>query len=451
MFRLVPGFNTFRMSYMDINHINRTALCGLLFFYAVQFGRCESYYAQDLGTLGGNTSQACALNNSGQVVGLANITNNMYAHAVLFSGTGTNNIDLDIVGTNTTVGQACGINDAGQIIGFAQPLSGGRVEAMLYGLSSKVILGDLCGTSPTASQAQAINNSGTIVGWAGDCNFSGLPCRFGGTGTGNVSFGGIDGGITGVVYGINASGQCVGYGDRIDGYRHATLFTGGTSVDLGTLGGTANSLAYGINDKGQIVGTCTVSNGSVFRATLFSGTGANNVDLGSLGGISCFAYAINNSGEIVGNSYPATNNNSVFHAFIYKNGVMSDLNGLVLTNSGFNNIRFNSNGGLTPGRVLNDSGQIAAIGEIGGRTHAVLLTPVLRKIGVQHNGNNIVVNFDAVAGRTYRLEQTTDVANPNWQSVPGVADFTAVSTGPAQFIDSNGAKSGRVFYHVRLL
>ena len=190
---------------------------------------------------------------------------------------------------------------------------------------------------------------------------------------------------------------------------------------------------------------------SIFHGVLFSGTGSNNIDLGSLGGISCHADAINNFGEIVGNSYPATNNNSVYHAFIYRNGVMSDINGLVLAGSGFSNIRLIENGSRVPGRAINDSGQIAAVGEIGGRTHAVLLTPVLRKVSVVLNGKNIVVKFDAIAGKTYRLERTTGLANPDWQSVPGVADFTAVSTGSTQFTDSSGASTGEAFYRVRLL
>lgn len=437
---------------MKINHFSRAVLCGLMFICAVRFACGESYYATDLGTLGGSTSQAFALNNSGQVVGLSDITGNNYSHAVLFSGSGSNNIDLDVVGINPTVGEARGINDPGQIIGWAQPLSGGRVEAILYGLSSKTNLGDLCDSSPTASAAQAINNSGTIIGFADDCYFTPQGCRFSGAGTNNISLGGLGGGLSGVAYAINASGQTVGYCDRSDnGLRHATLFNGVNNFDLGTLSGTASSLAYGINNAGQIVGTCTVSNGSAFHATLFSGTGSNNLDLGTLGGMNSHAYAINNHGEIVGNSYPATNNNSVYHAFIYKNGIMSDINGLVLTNSGFSNIRFADGGGQLPGRVINDAGQIAAIGEISGRTHAVLLTPVLRKIGVAVNGKDVVITFDAMAGKTYRLEQNLNLIPPNWLSVPGVADFTATSTGPAQFTYTNGVINGKAYYRMQLL
>jgi probable HAF family extracellular repeat protein len=437
------------MLYMIMHHFNRAAFCGLMFFCAVRFACGESYYVQDLGTLGGNSSQAYALNNSGQVVGFSNISNNVYAHAVLFSGTGSNNIDLDSQGPVSYTGEARGINDSGQIIGWAYT-SSGRNEATLFTASGKVNLGDLC-NSPTASEAQAINGAGTVIGYADDCFYTAQGCRFSGQGSNNVSLGGIGGGINGVAYDINASGQIVGYGTRSDNEaQHATLFSGLNNVDLGTLGGF-NSHAYGINNAGQIVGDSALPGNSIFHAVLFSGTGSNNIDLGSLGGISCHANAINNSGEIVGNSYPATNNNSVYHAFIYKNGVMSDINGLLLAGSGFSNIRLIENGSRVPGRAINDSGQIAAVGEIGGRTHAVLLTPVLRKISVVLNGRDVVVKFDAIAGKTYRLLQTVDLANPNWQSVPAVSDLTAASTGPAQFTYTNGATLGKAYYRVQLL
>jgi probable HAF family extracellular repeat protein len=105
-------------------HFNRAALFSLMFLCVVRLAGGETYYVQDLGTLGGRTSKAFALNNLGQVVGYADITGNMYSHAVLFSGTGTNNIDLDVRGGNNTVGEGTGINDSGQIIGWGQPLAG---------------------------------------------------------------------------------------------------------------------------------------------------------------------------------------------------------------------------------------------------------------------------------------------------------------------------------------
>jgi probable HAF family extracellular repeat protein len=70
--------------------------------------------------------------------------------------------------------------------------------------------------------------------------------------------------------------------------------------DLGTLGGIS-SWAYGINASGQVVGSSYLSNNSDQHAFLYDGTTMR--DLGTLGGISSWAYGINASGQVVGWSY----------------------------------------------------------------------------------------------------------------------------------------------------
>ncbi len=82
-----------------------------------------------------------------------------------------------------------------------------------------------------------------------------------------------------------------------------------TAIDLGTLGGTT-SRAYGINASGQIVGYAYTSGNSAQHATLFSGTGSGNTDLGTLGGTDSGAYGINASGQIVG--WATTSGNSAY-------------------------------------------------------------------------------------------------------------------------------------------
>src|ERR1700761_4104903 len=144
------------MMRMDCFH--KAVFSGLLVFGSLVLARGQSYFVQDLGTLGGRSSEAFAINNLGQVVGYAD-TNISIVHAVLFSGTGSNNIDLDVRGGDKTVGEGTGINDSGQIIGWGQPSSGGRVEAILYTATTNLPLGDLCGSSVSAGEGYAINNS----------------------------------------------------------------------------------------------------------------------------------------------------------------------------------------------------------------------------------------------------------------------------------------------------
>jgi probable HAF family extracellular repeat protein len=59
-------------------------------------------------------------------------------------------------------------------------------------------------------------------------------------------------------YGVNDSGEVVGYSWLADGDQQAFLYTGGTMLDLNSLIPTNSGwellTAYGINDSGQITG-----------------------------------------------------------------------------------------------------------------------------------------------------------------------------------------------------
>ena len=77
--------------------------------------------------------------------------------------------------------------------------------------------------------------------------------------------------------------------------------------------------------------------------------------IGSLGGGSTTANAINNGGDVAGCSVVVINGNPTTRAFVYSNGSMMDIGSLV-------------NGGTSCANDINDSGQIAA------RTK--LLTPI---------------------------------------------------------------------------
>lgn len=78
---------------------------------------------------------------------------------------------------------------------------------------------------------------------------------------------------------------------------------------------------------------------------------------------------------------------------------------------------------------------------------------LLRVLSVVDDGTAVTVNFYAVNGRTYRLQRKIDIdlTNPDWQSIPGVLDFTANATGPAPLVDPTGGDRPHAFYRVDLL
>jgi hypothetical protein len=40
---------------------------------------------------------------------------------------------------------------------------------------------------------------------------------------------------------------------------------------------------------------------------------------------------------------------------------------------------------------------------------------VFRIIAILRNGNDVIIVFNAVAGLTFRLEQTNELSAPNWE------------------------------------
>jgi probable HAF family extracellular repeat protein len=132
--------------------------------------------------------------------------------------------------------------------------------------------------------------------------------------------------------------------------------------DLGTLGGS-ESHAWGINNSGQVVGYSYITGDSTEHAFLYDGTAMN--DLGTLGGSWSYAYGINNSGQVVGLS--SITGDSALHAFLYDGGNMIDLNTLLPTGSGWL---------LQQATGINDSGQIVGFNDINGYQRAFLMTPV---------------------------------------------------------------------------
>jgi probable HAF family extracellular repeat protein len=146
-----------------------------------------------------------------------------------------------------------------------------------------------------------------------------------------IELGNLGGGFT-RANGINDVGQVVGVSRGSTGFTHAFI-TGPDGVgmrDLGSLGGVGpydHTWASGVNAAGQVVGESTVSPGTA-RAFITGANGMGMRHLGTLGGTHSDAYAINDTGQVVGSSPPTRDGFS--HAFITgPNGVgMRDLGAL---------------------------------------------------------------------------------------------------------------------------
>ena len=128
---------------------------------------------------------------------------------------------------------------------------------------------------------------------------------------------------------------------------------------LGTLGGVS-SYAMAINNSGDVAGSAQMANGS---SHAFAAYGTNMIDLGTLGGMASYAYGINDQGNVAGYSWMASN--ATTDGFLEEGGVMYDINSLLIDAPGWD---------VTALYGINNSNQVVGVGILNGVEHAVLLT-----------------------------------------------------------------------------
>jgi len=122
------------------------------------------------------------------------------------------------------------------------------------------------------------------------------------------------------------------------------------------------SYANDVNSQGQVVGQFLTPDQSAFHAFLYDQ--GSFTDLGLAGSVETNPYAINEQGQIVGIMFIANKQ----HAFIYENGRIVDLNGLIQQDSGWE---------LTWAFDVNNHGQIVGYGLVKNKFRAFLLTPAI--------------------------------------------------------------------------
>ncbi len=354
------------------------------------------YSVTDLGTLGTNAlgsnfSVASGINDLGQVVGSSSSNTDNLTHGFRTAPNSLINPETDDLGfldnsdnaRFSRFTRANGINNLGQVVGTSY-FGAGRQGAFRTAPNSPI---DPATTDNITGYGfgNSINESGQVAGTLG-----GAPIAFRtapnspidsatdilgslNENNGNLAF----------ANGINNLGQVVGaagtaastVGPYPSTEFHAFRTAPNSPInpstdDLGTLGGEPNSsgdasVANAINDKGQVVGNSQTVSGEThaFRTAPNSPINPSTDDLGTLGGGYSIAYAINNKGQVVGASDTTS---GVRHAFVYYKHQMLDLNNLIPTDSNFV---------LTRANGINKKGQIVGSGSINGETHAFLLTP----------------------------------------------------------------------------
>ncbi len=262
-----------------------------------------------------------------------------------------------------------------------------------------------------------------------------------------IDLGVLPGGSSSSGLDINNNGRVAGY-SRVDFVRDDAFLStksGKKLVALGTLGGRS-STASAVNDAGQVTGQSDINNGLVTHAHAFLYSAGQMTDLGTLGGRDSAGSSINSKGEVVGSSSLAGAADT-YHAFWYRNGSMTDLGTL---------------GGTTSGATdINDAGQITGLSEKDGTTRAFLYeNGKMRDIGTLSGGNvsfgNAINSLGHVAGESeiaggerraflYRNNRMRDLGTlGNYSTALGintqdwVVGWSQVVSEPRAFLYRNG-------------
>ena len=325
-------------------------------------GQPPAYRFTDLGSLGASESQAAALNSHGEVVGWT-------LDVVPIPGPGLGdpwfreewrifryrNGAMQTLGS----GQAFDINDSGWITGHRGGLSG---QAFIYRDNRFENLGAALGSQ--YSTGFGINDRGEVTGWAqyevpGPNGFSNAFLYADGRAR---DVRGFDRGEA-----INDRGQIAANRNQ-----QAFLYSNGVLKALGDLSPDPNpdwAGALDVNDRGQVVGYAGTGQfgqfGYTYHAFLYSD--GRMQDLGTLGGQSSEATAVNNAGHIVGQAGNVAGDTGGV-PFLYRDGRMYELGTLLTDRAGGVELLFATD--------INDAGQIVGTALVNGETRAYLLTPV---------------------------------------------------------------------------
>jgi probable HAF family extracellular repeat protein len=315
-------------------------------------GATGGYTITDLGTFGGTSAEAYAVNDNGLVVGEADLPNGD-THAFLYDGT----LPITDLGTlGGTFSSARDVNIHDEVVGASDD-AGSFTQAFSW-------TGGIFDPLTTdGGLALGVNSSGVVAGQfvAAD----GTRHAFGYDGS-LTDIGALLTPLGGTLSGagdVNASGEVVGAVSVGSGHERGFRWTLGSPDPpelLYPLGGEVSD-ATAVNDNGEVVGSSSTG-GLGFHAVIW-GSAGSITDLNGLGGTYASALAVNNAGQVVGDSTTASGD---LHGFLSTGGQLTDLNAVLPAGSPWVIVLADD---------INTTGQIAATGYNGSEYHGLLLTP----------------------------------------------------------------------------
>lgn len=305
----------------------------------------------DLGTFGGSFSDASLVSADGRVFGQSERADGTTR---LFTWTPTGGM-VD-VGTLGGFSMLSAVNASGQAVGASFTDEGQHAFLWTQG-AGMVDLGTLTGSG--FSFATAVSDTGQVVGYSP--SVTGSLHAFSWTQTGGMVDLGTLGGNSGA-YGVRDDGKVLGV-STVGSEEHAFSWTdAGGMVDLGTLPLLSGfSYFVAVNREAQFVGKNFVAAQHAFSWT----PGGGSIDL-TLGGLESFVSSVNAGGQVVGSSYLP--GDFELHAFSW-----TQADGIVDLGT--------FGGSVSQAHAVNEKGQIVGESASAGAfptTHAVLWKPSLR-------------------------------------------------------------------------
>jgi probable HAF family extracellular repeat protein len=344
------------------------------------------YTIIDLGTFGGPFSIAFDVNDAARVVGAATLPSGNQHAFIWDRGTMT---DLGTLGGPNSQASGRDLQPELAIVSetpdtdplgedFCGLHTGFVCRAAVWRSGRMTVLPTLGGINATALE---INNRGEIVGAAGDgtpdatcappqrTHFQAVVWA---SESGNISkLAPLPGDQVGFALRNNDHGQVVGSSGLCSNTKlgalpvgpHAVLWDNGSPINLGNLGDPNVGVGVDVNNRGQVIGAASVPDGTLHPFMWTKTSGIRDLGLMSADPADAMntPFALNDRGQMVGSSCDATL--STCRGYLWQNGVMTDINGLLPAGSPLyvlNPFSINNSGDIVGLAVVMSTGEVHA-------------------------------------------------------------------------------------------